>query len=88
MGIVASIVVFAIIWWTVIFTVLPFHARQPDQQMEGAMPGAPVKPDFKKILIRTTLISIVLWGIVFALAESDLISFRRWVKDEPLEYIK
>ena len=69
MNILAGIVVFLLIWWTALFAVLPFgHEREAD--------GKPVEANIKKKLIWTTIVSIVLWGMVFALIESELISFR------------
>jgi predicted secreted protein len=59
---------------------LPFGIRHPAQQETGMMPGAPVKPDFKKIILRTTFISIIIWLIIFALVQSDVISFRQMAR--------
>jgi predicted secreted protein len=78
-GIVASIVVFLLVWWTVLFAVLPFGVRQATHE-PGMMPGAPVKPDFKKIILRTTVVAIIIWLVIFALVESNVISFRQMVK--------
>jgi predicted secreted protein len=77
MDIFGGIVTFIVIWWTILFGVLPWGIRHPSVQDKGAMPGAPLKPDFKKIILRTTIISVVLWLIAFALAETNLISFSR-----------
>ena len=83
MGIVAGVVTFFLTWWTVLFMVLPFGLKYPAVQEPGIMPGTPLKPDFKKIILRTTVISIFIWTVIFALAESDVISFRRmaWSDD-------
>ncbi len=69
MGIVTGVIVFLLIWWTGLFAVLPFgHGREID--------GTPVKPNMKKKLIINTVLAIVIWGIVYALIEADVISFR------------
>ncbi len=69
MGVVTGVIVFILIWWTSLFAVLPFgHARAED--------GTPVKSNIKRKFIWTTLVAFVLWGMVFALIESDMISFR------------
>jgi predicted secreted protein len=80
MGVLASIVVFFLTWWTVLFAVLPFGVRHPEKPETGMMHGAPLKPDFKKIILRTTVISIFIWTFIYALAESDIISFREMAK--------
>lgn len=69
MSIFIGIVVFLLVWWTLLFAVLPFgHRRDVD--------GTPVIADMKKKFIWTTIVSIVVWGMIFALVESDVISFR------------
>ncbi|NDE90423.1 MAG: DUF1467 family protein [Alphaproteobacteria bacterium] len=81
MTISSGIVVFVIIWWVAIFAVLPWNVKHPAVQEKGIMPGTPLAPDFKKIILHTTLLAIVLWLIVFALVESDILSFTRMAKD-------
>lgn len=77
MNILSGIIVFLLIWWTALFTVLPFGlAREID--------GKPVKPNMKKKFLWTTFVSVILWGIVFALVESDIISFRE-IANEMIE---
>ncbi len=69
MGVVTGIIVFLLIWWTSLFAVLPFgHKRDQD--------GTPVAPNIKKKLIWTTIVTFIIWGIVFALIEAEIISFR------------
>ena len=81
----SGLVVFFITWWVAIFAVLPFSVKQPDVQDKGIMPGTPMQPDMKKIIIRTTLLSIVIWLIIYALVESDVISFTRMAKEFAVE---
>lgn len=69
MGVVTGIIVFLLIWWTSLFAVLPFgHQRDQD--------GTPVAPNINKKLIWTTIVTLIIWGIVFALIEAEIISFR------------
>ncbi len=69
MGPVTGIIVFLLIWWTGLFAVLPFgHERAED--------GTPVFANMKKKLLINTLLAFVIWGIIFALIEADVISFR------------
>lgn len=81
MGWLGGSVAFFLIWWVVLFAVLPMGVRHPEKPEPGMMPGAPLKPDFKKILMRTTLITLLLWLTVFFLAEYDIVSFSRMAKD-------
>ncbi len=73
MGVVTGIIVFLLVWWVMLFTVLPFgHRRDED--------GTPVTPNMKRKLMITTGVSVVIWGAIFALVESDLISFNDMAK--------
>lgn len=69
MGPISGVIVFLLIWWTALFAVLPFgHKREED--------GTPVQANMKKKLVWTTIVTMILWGVVFALVEADIISFR------------
>lgn len=78
MGWFLSIVVYAIIWWTALFAVLPIGIR-PDAQGDpeaGGWRGAPVQPRILQKVIITTVVSTVIWLGVYWLVQSDWISFR------------
>lgn len=72
-----GIITYFMIWWLVIFAVLPWGVRHAEKQELGMMPGAPLKPDFKRIFLRTSLLAFVIWFAVYLLAEFDVISFSR-----------
>lgn len=84
MGIVGGFVTFFMIWWTVLFAVLPWGVRHPDRPEKGMMNGAPLKPDFKKIFLVNTGVTCVIWLVVFLLAQYDVISFQRMADDMAL----
>lgn len=77
---VSALVVFVIIWWSVIFCVLPIgqatHYEDPKDDENYTYPGSPKKLNMKKKLIITTVISIVLWIIAYIIIESEVISLR------------
>lgn len=55
-----------IIWWTLLFTILPFGVRSQHEANEivpGSDPGAPVFPNLGKKLLINTVISAFLWVI-------------------------
>ncbi len=72
-----ALVVFVMVWWTVLFAVLPF-GTQPVAEADQATGwrGAPARPQIGRKLLITTLVSLVLWGLIMAVIRSDLISFR------------
>lgn len=70
-----GIVAYLIIWWTALFTVLPFWVRTAQHQ-PGHMAGAPENPRlFKKFLV-TTGLSAMIWLVLFVAIKSNLIDFR------------
>jgi predicted secreted protein len=71
-----GIVVFVIIWWLVLFCVLPWGVRQPDTLEPGHAAGAPENPRMWLRFAVTTLIATVLWGVAYFVAASGWISFR------------
>ena len=76
MNVFSGILVYVLVWWMVFFCMLPFGIKNIEKPEGGNMPGAPVNPGLKKKLILTTLISAVVWGGIYTIIKSDLISFR------------
>ena len=58
------IVIFVVIWWLVLFMVLPFGIQKDDEIVGGNDPGAPKNPMLKKKIILTSAISFFLSLIV------------------------
>ena len=75
-----AIVIFLIWWWVVFLAVLPKGVmgrwESEDDGVEGADPGAPVKPEIKSKAWLTTKITVVLWAITVAIIMSGLFNFR------------
>ncbi len=72
-----GIVLFTMIWWTVLFMVLPFGVRPgADADEATGWRGAPERARIGRKLLVTTVISVVLWVGAFAVIRSDWLSFR------------
>ncbi len=71
-----GVMVFVIIWWVVLFTVLPWGVRVSEHSEPGHATSAPDKPMLWRKAAVTTAIAAVLWVGVYYLIESDLLSFR------------
>ncbi len=71
-----GIVAYVVIWWVVIFAVLPFGIRPAEEGDIGHAAGAPTNPRLWFKAGITTLVAAVLWVGLLLLVTSNLISFR------------
>ena len=71
-------VVYALIWWTVLFAVLPFGTRPVEgaDAATGGWRGAPENPRILRKALVTTALATVLWCVAYLLITSPWISFR------------
>ena len=76
----SGILVFVVLWWLVIFAVLPWGVRIPDKAEAGHADSAPVKPMLGRKVLATTAITAVLWLIVYLVVQSDWLSFREMAR--------
>ena len=78
MGWFTAAVLYVLIWWTVLFAVLPFGTRPvADADDEtGGWRGAPERPQILRKAIATTVVTTVLWAGGVALIRSPYLSFR------------
>jgi len=70
-------VLYVLIWWVVLFAVLPFWTRpvaQADQHTGWR--GAPEHPHLLRKAITTTLIAAIVWLAAYLLIRSPYLSFR------------
>ena len=80
-----GIVVYLLIWWVALFSVLPWGNHPPDHVLPGTVESAPARPRLLLKFLATTILAAAIWGVVDWLVLSDLISFRDWAKKMPLE---
>ena len=87
MGVVTAIVLYSLIWWTVLFAVLPVGIRPvADADAATGWRGAPDRPQLGRKLLWATLASTVIWAILVGLIESDWLSFRHGILAMPKDY--
>ena len=68
MGVGTYIAIYFIVWWVVIFAVLPFGVRsqaEAGEVTEGTEPGAPVLPGLLRKAAITSVIAAIVFGIVW-----------------------
>lgn len=61
--------IFLLIWFVVLFAVLPWGVRQPTDTEPGHDPGAPANPQLGRKALITTVISLAVWGVYFYLTQ-------------------
>jgi predicted secreted protein len=65
MSISSGLAIYFVLWWIVLFAVLPFGVRsqiEDGNAVPGSDPGAPVLPLMAKKLIWTTIVSIIIFA--------------------------
>lgn len=72
----AAGMVFVIVWWLVLFMVLPFGARPLDEPEPGMAPSAPARPRMGLKIAVTTVIAAALTALLLWLFQSGLIQLR------------
>ena len=65
------IVIFVVIWWLVLFTILPLGVQKEDKILGGNDPGAPKNPMLKKKIILTSIISFFL-SIIVSIIKNEI----------------
>ena len=69
-------VVFAIVWWLILFMVLPFGAAPPEEVEPGMATSAPAKPRMALKLAITTVLAALATALIMWLMDSGLIRLR------------
>lgn len=68
MTLVTFVFIYILVWWIVIFCVLPWGAQAPEKQQIGFANSAPANPRMGFKLLLTTIISLVVTGMIYAIA--------------------
>ena len=75
MGIATAIAIYFLIWWIMLFAVLPWGVRaQGEEGAPGTDPGAPIVPRLRAKLLWTTIASGVVWAICAVLYIKGLVT--------------
>jgi predicted secreted protein len=83
MPVTTAVAIFFLIWWVVLFAVLPWGIRS--QHEDGAMPpgtdpGAPILPRLGRKLLWTTLVSAVIFAGCYMVYVNHLVTLEGLVK--------
>ena len=83
MSYVSAFAIFFVLWWIVLFAVLPWGVRaQGEDGAPGTDPGAPAVPHLARKLVWTTLVATVVFAVcayVYVNALITLDDLARWL---------
>ena len=84
MGITGSIIVYVLIWWMIFFSVLPVGIQSNKQKfkegIDGIDPGAPNDPKMGKKFLITTIITSIIFIVIYNLVKFDLLNLREYLQ--------
>ena len=76
-----AVAIYFIVWWTVLFAVLPIGLRTQEEEgnvVPGTPESAPARPRFLFIIGLTTLISAVVFALIYAVFVWRLIDWDKF----------
>jgi predicted secreted protein len=79
---VTGVLLYVIIWWVVLFMVLPWGARPPEEPETGHEPGAPAKPMLGRKALATFVLAGIVWLLVYAGIQTEVITFEGALRKE------
>jgi predicted secreted protein len=77
MTIATGIAMYVVVWWIVLFAILPWGVRPTTEPGgRGQMSGAPEKPMMGKKILWTSVAAAFVWALIFAIVQSDFLPVR------------
>ena len=77
MSITGLAIIYIIIWWIIFFAILPMYVdRIKIKKIEGEDPGSPENPKMLKKFIYCTVISTLLFVIIYLLMKFEYLNLR------------
>ncbi len=76
MGIISGLAVYFIVWWLVLFTVLPWRAEPETSPEQGHAHSAPADPRLRLKFLITTAIAAIIWLVIYGLIQVEIVDFR------------
>jgi predicted secreted protein len=83
MPVTTAVAIFFLIWWVVLFAVLPFGIRSQHEDGEmaaGTDPGAPVIPRLGRKLLLTTVVSALIFAACYVVYVNHLVTLEGLAK--------
>ncbi len=83
MPVTTAVAIFFLIWWIVLFAVLPWGVRSQHEGggvTPGTDPGAPAVPNLRWKLVWTTLVSAVIFAAFYIVYADRLVTLEGLVR--------
>ena len=80
MSLTGSLIIYVLIWWIVFFALLPIDVnREKKQNIKGIDAGAPENPKIIKKFVYSTLITSIIFIIIFLLVQYEYLNIRNLI---------
>jgi predicted secreted protein len=86
MSLSLAIAIYVVIWWTVLFAVLPIGVRTQGEDgtvVPGTPESAPTRPRLVRVILLTTLVSAAVFAAMWAAIQSGVLDLERWLGRTP-----
>jgi predicted secreted protein len=83
-GVTGSIIVYVLIWWIIFFSILPVgiqsNKEKFKEKIEGIDPGAPINPNIGKKFLITTILTSIIFLIIYYLVKFNFLNLREYLQ--------
>lgn len=80
MSVTGLAILYIIIWWIIFFSILPIDVdRNKPVEIEGEDSGSPQNPKMLKKFLYCTLITTIIFGILFVLMKFEYLNLRNMI---------
>lgn len=74
MSVTFFLAIYFMLWWIILFAMLPFGMRRTQEEagevLPGSEPSAPERPQFLKVVVMTTIVTTIVFAGYVALRNS------------------
>lgn len=78
MSLAFGVAIYFVIWWVLLFAILPFGVRTSEEAGEASNPGfadsAPHRPNLLLKIIATTIVSAIVFAFIYAIMVHHIIT--------------
>ena len=71
-----AVVVYILVWWVVLFAILPLWVTPTEPGELGFAAGAPRRPLMLRKLLLTSVVAAVIWLAIYVIVSGPWLSFR------------